>query len=168
MSTNLKKNVNKNGEEAFGFFTTSSTGKRKHEFHATSPFDAHTARLRRALSGLRFDAISLSFHKGMAKEREPKALPLETVCARANDAALSLCSCLREMVYFQTLRSHFKEKCERGRRPHQAKASLFAAFNAPDIANLLTKTILLSPPAARGDKAAREAEKYICFSRLYS
>ncbi|MBR5798184.1 MAG: hypothetical protein IKY29_04455, partial [Clostridia bacterium] len=114
---------------------------------------------------MRFDAISLSFHKEMAKEREPKALPLETVCARANDAALSLCSCLREVVYFQTLRSHFKEKCERGRRPHQAKASLFAAFNAPDIAHRLTKTILLSPPAARVGYTASDAVKaYMSFS----
>ena len=44
---------------------------------------------------LGFDAISLSFHKEMAKEREPKTPPLETVCAREKVASLSLCSSFR-------------------------------------------------------------------------
>ena len=58
------------------------------------------------------DAISLSFHKEMAKEREPRGLiPLGTP-QRANDVSLPLHSCLREVLKIQLLRLQVKETCK--------------------------------------------------------
>jgi hypothetical protein len=54
------------------------------DFLLTAPTDAHTALLRRALSGLLFDAISLSLNKEMAKENQPRGSPLGTPSARQN------------------------------------------------------------------------------------
>jgi hypothetical protein len=57
-----------------------------------------------------FDAISLSLNKEMAKENQPRGLiPLGTP-ERANVAALSLRSYLREGEHIQTLRPRFDGK----------------------------------------------------------
>ena len=103
------------GEEEYQqFFTTSSTVGR--------------GTTRRAV---RLNAISLSFHKEMAKEREPKGLMPFGFPQRANVASLSLRSYLREGLQFQLLRWRFKEKRQHGSRTRCAKAKTFAICDAP-------------------------------------
>ena len=78
-----------------------------------SPTNARTAYLNFVELGAalcRFDAISLSLNKEMAKENQPRGLiPLGTP-ERANVAALSLRSYLREGEHIQTLRPRFDGK----------------------------------------------------------
>ena len=78
-----------------------------------------------------FVAISLSFHKEMAKEREPKALMPFGNPQRANVASLSLRSCLHKVIQLQPLYWRFKEKRQYGSRTHDASAKTFAFYYAP-------------------------------------
>ena len=57
-------------------------------------------------------------------------MPLRTP-QRANVAALSLRSCLREVLHLQILRRCFQEKHRHGRRTRQAKEKVFAICGAP-------------------------------------
>jgi hypothetical protein len=66
-------------------------------------------RYRRALSGLFLDATSWPAPRSGGR-RAPKALPLESVCARANVVSLSLHSFLRGNEHIQTLRWRFDSK----------------------------------------------------------
>ena len=77
---------------------------------ATFPLDARTASRR----AVRMDAISLSFHKEMAKEKEPKGrMPFRTP-QRDKVASLSLCSSVREVEHLQLLRVRLKESRTHG------------------------------------------------------
>ncbi|MBR2622415.1 MAG: hypothetical protein IKC97_08615 [Clostridia bacterium] len=78
-----------------------------------------------------FVAISLSFRKEMAKEREPKALMPFGNPQRANVASLSLRSCLHKVIQLQPLYWRFKEKRQYGSRTHDASAKTFAFYYAP-------------------------------------
>ena len=71
---------------------------------------------------------------------------------------LSLHSFFRESKHLQLLRRRFKEKRRHGRRTQRAKANALTICDAPGQTKFQTKTLLLSPPAARDDKAARDAE----------
>ena len=55
------------------------------ELYATSSFDDHTARLRRALICTGMDAISLPRRKEMAKEKTPGRSPWEPPASRRSD-----------------------------------------------------------------------------------
>ena len=65
-------------------------------------------------------------------------MPLRTP-QRTNVAALSLRSCLREVLHLQSLRRCFKEKHRHGRGTRQAKAKYFAACNAPCVSKIFNK-----------------------------
>jgi len=96
------------------------------------------------------NAISLSFHKEMAKEKEPKGLMPFGYPQRANVAALSLRSCLREGLHLQLLRWRFKEKRQHGSRTQAKRQKLLPSATHPGSTNFFTKMLLLPSPAARG------------------
>ena len=77
------------------------------------------------------NAISLSFHKEMAKEKEPTGLMPFGNPQRANVAALSLRSYLREGKRLQLLRWRFKEKRQHGSRTQAKKKKLLLSATRP-------------------------------------
>jgi hypothetical protein len=116
--------------------------------------------LRAALCGI--DVHSFSSEKERTKKADQGVPPWDPN-ERANGATLSLRSYLREVLHIQTLRSHFKEKCEHERYTHAATARTFAKCDAPcdrlKFKQDGKQELLLSLPAARGGFVASDAQK---------
>jgi hypothetical protein len=86
------------------------------KFIITTSTDARTAHLDfvelRAARCAGVDVTSLTHVKEVTKKTCQDVPSWNSLGARANDASLSLCSCLREVLQIQILRSHFDTKCE--------------------------------------------------------
>ena len=104
------------------------------------------------------NAISLSFHKEMAKEKEPKGLMPFGFPQRANMSGVTTQRRLREGLHLQLLRLQVKETCKHGSRTQAKKQKLLLSATHPGSTNFFTKMLLLPSPAARGEKAAGDAE----------
>jgi len=87
------------------------------------------------------------------KHCAPKGLMPFGFPQRANVAALSLRSCLREGLHLQLLRLQVKETCKHERRTQAKRQKLLLSATHPRSTNFQTKTISLPSPAARGCKA---------------
>ena len=138
------------------------------EISATSPFVC-----RRTTRGGARIVLFAARQKG--RKNAPKGLMPFGFPQRANVAALSLRSCLREVLHLQILRRCFKGKHRHRRRTRQAKEKVFAICDAPYF-NIIYQqtggaspspteisTFLLSPPAARGGKMAGDTQKTFMF-----
>ncbi|MBQ7398376.1 MAG: hypothetical protein IJW09_06105, partial [Clostridia bacterium] len=64
----------------------------------------------------------------------------------------------RESKHLQLLRLQVKETCKHGSRTQTKKQKLLPSATHPRSTNFQTKTISLPSPAARGEKAAGDAE----------
>ena len=97
-----------------GFLTTSPTGS-----HCTSCAFAENL------------CLFFALPQRIGEEKALRGpIPLRTP-QRTNVAALSLRSCLREVLHLQILRRCFKEKHRHGRRTRQAKEKVFAICDEP-------------------------------------
>jgi hypothetical protein len=104
------------------------------------------------------NAISLSFHKEMAKEKEPKGLMPFGFPQRANVAAFHSAHICAKFYIFSFCVGVLKKNANTEVTRKQKKKKLLLSATHPGSTNFLTKTISLPSPAARDDKAARDAE----------
>ena len=110
---------------------------------------SHSATSLRAF-GVRSLCSFFAARQRMNQESAPKGLMPFGFPQRANIATLSLRSYLREILHFQLLRLQVKETCKHGGARYKRKQAFVPAAPHLVTTKFQAKTILLSPPAARG------------------